>query len=299
MISLSLALGLLGGAGIFLLVSTVPMLQRNVAKRVAPYVSDVSQSAFNMSRSARERDWVRQAFRTLSRHLTKRFTDSGGGLTTLARQAAIPGGVDQVRISAFVFGTIGAAAGLLLATFSAGSFAGYVLLPTVFAATGAAVPVLNVRARARKRVERIEREMPTVLEFLALCVSAGEGLPDAFARVAKRGAGELPAEFAEVVRQASLGRTFADALQGLATDLGIPALNRLVVQLLSALDRGSPLSEVLRAQAADLRVQSRRALMESAGRKEIWMMVPLVFLILPTTILFAVWPGVITLNAGF
>jgi len=32
--------------------------------------------------------------------------------------------------------------------------------------------------------------------------------------------------------------------------------------------------------------------MEEAGRKEIGMMVPVVFLILPVTVLFAIYPGV-------
>ena len=48
---------------------------------------------------------------------------------------------------------------------------------------------------------------------------------------------------------------------------------------------------VLRAQAQDVREESRRDLMEKGGKKEIAMMVPVVFLVLPITILFAVFPG--------
>ena len=57
------------------------------------------------------------------------------------------------------------------------------------------------------------------------------------------------------------------------------------------MQRGTPLAEVLRAQAQDVREEGRRALMEAGGRKEIAMMVPVVFLILPVTVLFAVFPG--------
>jgi tight adherence protein C len=66
-----------------------------------------------------------------------------------------------------------------------------------------------------------------------------------------------------------------------------------------ALDRGTPLSEVLRAQAQDSREDTKRALLEAAGRKEVTMLIPLVFLILPTTVLFAVWPGIVVLQTGF
>jgi tight adherence protein C len=56
---------------------------------------------------------------------------------------------------------------------------------------------------------------------------------------------------------------------------------------------------VLRAQAQDSRDQAKRELLESAGRKEVAMLVPLVFLILPTTIAFAIFPGIMVLQLGF
>ena len=43
-------------------------------------------------------------------------------------------------------------------------------------------------------------------------------------------------------------------------------------------------------------MQSRRRLMEAGGRKEILMMVPVVFVILPVTVLFAVYPGLAVLD---
>jgi len=44
-----------------------------------------------------------------------------------------------------------------------------------------------------------------------------------------------------------------------------------------AIERGTPLAEVLRAQAVDVREAGKRQLLESAGRKEIAVMVPVVF----------------------
>jgi len=56
---------------------------------------------------------------------------------------------------------------------------------------------------------------------------------------------------------------------------------------------------VLRAQAQDAREAAKRGLLEVAGKKEVAMLVPVVFLILPMTILFAVFPGIFVLQAGF
>ena len=50
---------------------------------------------------------------------------------------------------------------------------------------------------------------------------------------------------------------------------------------------------MLHAQAADVREAGRRELIEIAARKEVLMMVPVVFLVLPVTVLFAFWPGVV------
>ena len=76
-------------------------------------------------------------------------------------------------------------------------------------------------------------------------------------------------------------------------------IERFIGGVLIALDRGTPLADVLRAQAQDVREMGRRELMEAAGRKEIQMMVPLVFGILPLTVIFAVFPGISLMRLGF
>ena len=94
------------------------------------------------------------------------------------------------------------------------------------------------------------------------------------------------------------GSSLPDALAGLSDRLQIPALSRTVDQLIAAIDRGAPLAGVLHAQALDAREGAKRALIERAGRKEIYMLIPLVFLILPLSVLFAVFPGVFMLRLG-
>ena len=73
---------------------------------------------------------------------------------------------------------------------------------------------------------------------------------------------------------------------------GWPALARFVDGIVVAVERGTPLAEVLRAQAQDVR-EERASRGHGAGgrRKEIAMMVPVVFLVLPVTVVFAVYPG--------
>ena len=90
-----------------------------------------------------------------------------------------------------------------------------------------------------------------------------------------------------------------EALEGLAARTSLAPLSRFVDGVSVAVERGTPLGEVLRAQAQDVRELGRRRLMEEGGRKEIAMMIPVVFFVLPVTVLFAVYPGIVALRLDF
>jgi tight adherence protein C len=145
---------------------------------------------------------------------------------------------------------------------------------------------------ASKREQRIMAEFPALAELLALSVTAGEGTTQALDRVARVSHGELAGELQVCLAQARTGATMAEALGAMGDRTGLSPIVRFVDGLVVAIERGTPLGEVLRAQAQDAREAARQSLIEEGGRKEILMMVPVVFLVLPVTVLFAVYPGV-------
>ena len=57
-------------------------------------------------------------------------------------------------------------------------------------------------------------------------------------------------------------------------------------------------ADVLHSQALDVREAGRRRLIEEGGKREIAMMVPVIFLILPVTVVFAVFPGIVAIRLG-
>jgi tight adherence protein C len=155
---------------------------------------------------------------------------------------------------------------------------------------------LTRQVEARER--RMLAELPTVAEMLALAVAAGEGPLPALERVARLSSGELSGELRRTLADARAGAPVPIALQGLANRTGLVPLVRFVDGVVVAVERGTPLADVLRAQAADVREAGQRALMDTAGKKEIAMMIPVVFLVLPVTVLFAVYPGFAFLRLG-
>ncbi|HMO11396.1 MAG TPA: type II secretion system F family protein, partial [Actinotalea sp.] len=171
-----------------------------------------------------------------------------------------------------------------------------VLLVAAGALVGLVLRDLLLTRQVRRREQRIVLELPTVAELLALAVAAGQGAAGAVARVAALSDGELTGELRAVLADTHAGTPLVVALEAMAERTGVPALARFAEALVVAIERGTPLAEVLRAQATDVREASRRELMEIGGRKEIAMMIPVVFLILPVTVVFAIFPGLAALR---
>ena len=153
--------------------------------------------------------------------------------------------------------------------------------------------------RVRRRREAILSEFPSVAELFALSVGAGESAAGALERIAGTARGELAGEFRTTLADMRAGASLSAALKAMGRRVQLAPVERFIGGVLIALDRGTPLADVLRAQAQDVREMGRRELMEAAGRKEIQMMVPLVFGILPLTVIFAVFPGISLMRLGF
>lgn len=224
----------------------------------------------------------------------------GGGESTSRRlrQAGSRLDLAAFRSRQVLCGLAGSAVGVALGATITAPLAVRVVVVALGAAAGVVLPDRFLHRAARRRLARLDAELPVVLEFLTLCLSAGEGVLDGLRRVSRVGRGELAAEFAGVVAAVGTGLPLGETLAALGRDVDLPALTRCIDQLLGALDRGTPVAEVLRAQARDARDEAKRELLETAGRKEIGMLVPLVFLILPVTVAFAIFPGIIVLQLG-
>lgn len=194
----------------------------------------------------------------------------------------------SVRQSAVIGALIGAAfAGLL--TVQEPSLPALLALGGVGAVGGVWAANIHARVRARRRERAIEEQVPVLADLLALAVSAGAPPMTALEGAARHVTGPLGEDVGAAVDRVRAG----EAVETVLTDLGdgAPSLRRLVDAILVALDRGSPLADVLRAQALDSRADERRRLMESAGRKDVAMLVPIVFLVLPSVVIIAVFPA--------
>lgn len=159
-----------------------------------------------------------------------------------------------------------------------------------------AVTERNLKKRCEKRARDIEGEFPSVIEMLTLAVGAGESPASALKRISIRARGLLASEFERVIVEIENGRSLILALDDLSKRLSSDAIRRFVDSLALSISRGSSLVETLSHSAYEARNQERVRLLAAAGKSEISMMIPVVFLILPVSILFALYPSLANLN---
>ncbi len=299
-------IGLLLGVGLVLVLGALPWFRpRDLEARVAPYLRrSHTTSLFSAPRPASRARTVLEnllgpvAVRTLT--LLERLT---GGPEQLERRLRLAGrrtSTDSFRIEQVVFAVAGLLLGLAVAV-SAIALRGTSPLVGAFLVGLGAVSGVLLRdyllgVEITRRAARMAREFPTVADLLALAVAAGESPIAAMERVARTSSGALPDEFAATVADIRSGTSVAQALTALGTRTPLESLSRFGEGVAIAIERGTPLADVLRAQAQDAREESRRELMETAGRREIYMLVPVVFFVLPLVIVFAIFPGLAVLE---
>lgn len=304
-VAMALLLGGTLAGGVLSILSAVPRWRAApLTVRIAPYVRDVVPDAALPGDALPRVGVLPVARRTPWEHARALFERILGGGDALRHRLALAGlsqDPSAFRGRQLAWSLVGAAAGavvLIVLALSGRMTFPVVLLPLIAGAAAGAGYDAQLSARAKARRTRLADELPTTLEFLALCLSAGEGFLDALRRVAAIGSGELTAELRQVVLAVGTGSSLADALSAMSARLQLPGISRAVDQVIAALEHGAPLAAVLQAQAGDAREEAARTLIEQAGRKEILMLLPLVFLILPLSVLFAIYPGLFILRLG-
>ena len=289
--SVGAIIGLLFAGGLLLVVSRLGATRKlKMAERIAPFIG---------RRDARQTDQsaVGALLVLFEPRMFTRKRDSA--LAIRLGRAGRGAELDRYRLDQVLFSIVGVIAGgvvgLLLIAKGAPAI-GVVLLAALGAVGGVLVADRRLVTQGKSRQRRIGQQLPTVAELLAFAVAAGESPVVALERVAHTTTGDLSDEIRVAIADLHAGFTLDQALRGIADRTGSQDVERFVDGLIVSLERGTPLAEVLRAQAADARAADRRALMEIAGRKDVAMLIPVVFFILPTVVLIALFPGIRSLQ---
>ncbi|MGB3828550.1 MAG: type II secretion system F family protein [Ornithinimicrobium sp.] len=289
--------------GVYLIVRGVPMARGiDLSARIEPYLDRVPRRSRLLYQ---ERAEVRfgEVVNPITTNLAGRLDRFLGGTESVHSRLLRANAAEDVegfRIQQVLWAIAGAvlmAAVASLLWWVRGAPLPALAIVVGCAAIGGAMARDAMLTRAAERRERrIMAEFPALAELLALSVTAGEGTTQALERVSRLSKGELSTELDIALSSARTGTSLPTALEGISERTGLAPLSRFVDGVVVAIQRGTPLGEVLRAQAQDARESARQALIEEGGKREIAMMIPVVFLVLPITVVFAAYPGLALLK---
>jgi Flp pilus assembly protein TadB len=142
----------------------------------------------------------------------------------------------------------------------------------------------------------INEELVNILQMLSIMISAGESPMMALRYISQRSVGYIPKLIDQSFSKYESGRNLAQTLEQIAVATGSFQVRRLTNSIQIAIQRGTPILDVLNNQVQSLNKQINLALLKKSGKSEIALLVPVVFLILPVSISFAIWPSIYGLN---
>jgi tight adherence protein C len=174
--------------------------------------------------------------------------------------------------------------------------------PPIFLATmvgGFLLPDKLLNDIKKARWKEILRTMPGAVDVLSLSVEAGLDFQVAMQRFVERGApGALRDEFSTILNDMRLGKTRAEAIREFGRRVNLPEVGSFVSVLVQADQLGVPIGEVLRSQAAVIRVQRFQRAEQEGARASQKLLLPLVFFIFPAVLLVILGPVALNFLAG-
>jgi hypothetical protein len=194
-----------------------------------------------------------------------------------------------------------------------------------FYAVGLGILIRKELFRKIKTIDKyqraVESEFSSFAETLALSTNSGLSFTAAFVRSIKEFVGPsintseienqkvfirnyffpysklaptmspLKRELIYILSEINAMKTIPEILDNFSARIKSQVISDFADAIVLSLTRGTPIAQVISEHAKSIREKNHREMLERAGKAEIKMMIPIVFLLLPISVLFALWPS--------
>ncbi len=151
--------------------------------------------------------------------------------------------------------------------------------------------ILTSRVTTRK--QKMQSQLPEVLDMISVSVEAGLGLEQAMIEVVKHFDGPLIDEIAITNREMAMGRSRNDALELLGTRCDSDDVQSFTRAIIQATEMGIAVKNVLRSQSEYMRQTHKNKVEEKAMKVSVKILFPMVLFILPVIIIMLLGPAVV------
>ena len=155
-----------------------------------------------------------------------------------------------------------------------------ILLPVI----GVMLPAARLKRRIRKRNDTIFKDLPDIIDMLAVAVEAGCGFDAALSIVCQH----FDSPMADELR---LGMPRREVLQELKRRTDLDVVRTFMLALIQADGLGIPVGRVLTSQATEIRSRRRAWAREKAAKLPVKIMFPLVMFIFPPIMAIVIGPA--------
>jgi tight adherence protein C len=150
-----------------------------------------------------------------------------------------------------------------------------------------------VRRRAQARAQEIEREIPNLIDQLVVTLEAGIGFSSSLQIAATRFKGALGEEMRLTLQEQRMGVELKESLTNLRERIDSPNLKSFVRSVVQGERLGVSIGSVMRDLSIDMRKRRRQRAEEQAQKTPVKMLIPLIFLILPSLFIVVLAPPMI------
>jgi len=172
---------------------------------------------------------------------------------------------------------------------------GFSITTVLLAGVGPAItwfgPALLVGTRAQRRMDRVDRDLPELIDLLIATIEAGLGFAGSLQMVADRFDGPLGQELRLTLREQYMGLSTERALDNLLDRCETPSVRAFVRAISQGESLGVSIGAMLRNLAAETRKRRRQKATEQVQKTPVKMLFPLVFLVFPVLLIVLLYPA--------
>ena len=174
-----------------------------------------------------------------------------------------------------------------------------VMFAFMLAAAGYFLPTYALKVSLRRRQDRLDRDLPDVLDLMIVCMEAGLALQGTFVRVAEEIQSlskDLYNELQITNGELRAGIPRETVLKNLAERTGVQSIRSLVGLMVQSERMGTSIADALRTQADFLRVQRSQRAEQIAARLPVKILFPMMLFIMPALFIIILGPGAINIS---
>lgn len=159
----------------------------------------------------------------------------------------------------------------------------YALMIALFGIVVAVIgPDMYLNQKVKSHQDAIKMQLADTIDLMSVCMEAGLSFDASLVKISERMEGPFIDELMTVFRQVQLGKNRNDALKAIADASDVSELKTFVSAVTQANQLGIPITNVLNAQAEQLRMNKSEEIKEVASKVPTKMTLPTVIFILPS-----------------